>query len=359
MTLKEDYKENLSNYFYNLAATGGGDSARGRYFYMLYALDVAYQLDLENYRPNAKPERWLALLFDIVTNYGHSYQGSVQEIKALIQQSLEQPFMTFLTQMTSLDLGVVAAVTDECIKRALWKCSKLTALKEDFTSVVDAMPMHQIFSYLPEITVKQDKGRERHPTGRTVLKKLRTKLAEIYGQAIQKSLAEEALESKKLLGCLPFAPLRILQHVVHVLQTQQRLTPDLYDFALIYAFISNVASRKGQKKAQANEARVWTPAACYLSPIDSLRGMNYEELIIHEEGQKRDLELARLGLSHSFPLVIAALDQCLQDKSDDFLSLQAGADWWISIQENANAIEVFSVKLRTEVLHLFKDGTNV
>lgn len=367
--LQPDSTQQLSDYFVNLALKGGGDSARGRYFFALYAVEAAMLVKLENYNPKVRPGQFLSLLFDLFTHYGsEGQQISEKELKSVIHQALDESYASFIAKLSNFDLKQLAQVTDRCVKLKLREVEVLKRYGTDLGLVVDGLPMWQVFGFFPDVANRESGGREKHPAARKLLEKIRTKFAESYTLTIEQyldSMTPESISTEtniiatKTLASLPFAPIRLINHELHILNQHANLTPDDYDFALLYALLTDVPPNKNIRKKSTlseediteNHPRLWQAPDYLVSQDDSLRAMHFEDYTERQEA--RNFELARLGLSHAFPDVIAAIDEQLQNEAA-FKGLEAGSDWLTLIQDLANDIDQSAADVRTELVKNFK-----
>lgn len=353
---KDNHKNNydaLVQHFYNLATRGGGDSARGRYFYMLHALEYAYAEGLESYTPHKKIDQWLVLLFDLITNFQHPYHATLEQNHTTIRHALAQRYQDFIATLKKIGWHHIATITDNITKKHLRQKTELGLYLslEDMTLFIDNMTLNNLFQeYFPQI-LDNPPTDGNHPIGRTRLTELRKKFAQLYAEVVQRYREDVAypLASVQLIASLPFSALRVIEHITTVLQQHENLEPHNYDFAVLYALATNALQHKRSKGVT---ARWWRAPDAYVDPQRDTNTDLYDTLTIRRQAKtstRRNYELARLGLSVPFAKAIRVLDDWLEHSPEKLQPLHHHRPWYQHIQNYCNEIDALSAQLRGRV----------
>ena len=345
--------EELTNHFYKLACEGRGSLTRGKYFQVLQTIEVAHKYNLgklASYRPQKSPHKWLACIFDVVTDYIHGYveQGFNQEgIKQIIQEQLQQTWQDFLTSVgKEANLSHVATLTDETIKDYLVNKSSLALEHGAIHKInIDSMCVGDIFCYLPN--PPQDKAK--HTIAATLFKDIRNLYNEAWYRTVQKWPRKDQPLFIYLFGCLPPSGTRLLNTiVVNLVETHQQY-PEDYSFGVFYILVSDAAPV--MKTDSALRGRYWKPVNCYISERDTTYFAEFFDR--SRRGDRRAYELACLGTSATFPQAVKTLDEWLE-KCEDFPELHGNELWVESVKAELNSIQAVESAVRTQVFVLLQ-----
>ncbi len=344
----------LVDHFYNLALKGRGDLARGRHFFILHFLELAFVRETSKYCPSKAPHQWLALLFDVVSDYlnGYLLSGkSEKEIKRLIQKGLEQPWQNFIACLKNISLNEIATLTDITIKNYLTQESPLKLyLGNEYLDQldIDSMSVADIFAWLPNLAQVDNKGK--HAIGGSLLKLVRQLFSESWYEVIKLWPKNDLLPLLYVFGCLPLSGTSLLNIIADYLEDKYNLVPKDYSFAVFYILATD--STPFKRKDIKLMARQWQAASCYLSEQDKI---NFGVLfgVDSREDSRRPLELVCLSLSAAFPQAIRVIDGWLEH-CDDFPELFGGKPWHESVQEHLDNIETIEAAVLEAVIFRIK-----
>jgi hypothetical protein len=164
--------EPLVTHFRRLSTQGRGDGARGRNFHALFVLEFAYRERLLAFHPSRRPSDWLAMLFDLVSEFQEAYLSRDVCEEAVIRARLQQSWQAFLQDLRSAGLSHVAEVTDAVVKRRVAATVELWLRPELLGEAnVDSLALCEVFDLLPPLK-SATKDRSKHPAGSTLRKDL-------------------------------------------------------------------------------------------------------------------------------------------------------------------------------------------
>ncbi len=343
------------DHFYSLALEGHGDLARGRHFFVLHFLELAFAKGMSKYRPSKAPHQWLALLFDVVNDYlnGYLVSGkSEKEIRDLIQKGLEQTWQEFMVCLKNIALSEIATLTDVTIKNYLLKESslKLYLGNENLTQLdINSMSVVDIFTWLPSLAQAGSKGK--HTIGGSLLKLVRKLFSESWYEVIKLWPKNDLPLLLYAFGCLPLSGISLLNIIADYLEDKYNLAPEDYGFAVLYILATN--STPFKQKDPILRARQWQVVNCYLSEQDEVNfGVLFD--VDSREDSRRPLELACLSLSAAFPQAIRVIDNWLEH-CDDFPELFGDKPWHESVQEHLDNIEAIEASVLEAVIFKIKE----
>ena len=308
--------------FVSWLTDGRGDSARGRHRQALMLLDSAWGRPgwpLHDYRPRRDPGAFLALVSDLALDLryrtgekalgaGGRIDSEHARLRAFLRERLMQPWTLVLEDIRALGWWCVASQLESVTR---------SALKQPDGG---DEPLALALAHLGvDPGARRD---EHHPVAGDLRRALRLGLDEPWSAALDDHQRSDLVG---FLATWPTDPLALLSEPGVADEFGE------LDFAVFYALVTD---------ARAPGRRWWPPAA--LVPEERESREHFAAMAGRLDGDavsRREQRLLRLGLSATFPGVVARLDALLASPSVP-RALHHGEPWGATVDTLAERVEL-------------------